>query len=313
MLDAFKDIFKSVSSRQRERRAANVNDLKTLAVMIGENELGISKYEIDVDYYAAALESERLSESDLRQREADLQVNVDYYKERERKSKLAVQVTALQDAAVAAEQVFRDADVEEGRRRREAAANFEKLEAAMRHALQLSDEAVGARSDLIAGAAVTDEERGLNAEFDAIQARITKLAFLVDPHACVMTGDLPDGDVYWSSIDGAPAKLASQVTQMLAKGNAKSSSVGYSPERRKELERTLAAADARVAEHRKELSKLEKQRGVIEAKLVKLILEKLKPENFTFVRAKPTRDDAAKRRALEFGFHGGTGVTTGRK
>jgi hypothetical protein len=297
-----RDLFTSIKQRRQGRNNARLADAQELAVLIGESELGNPKIEVDVDHFAAALEYEDLTETDLRD-------NIERYKTRVRKAKLAARINELKDAAVKAEEALRDEDLAEGQRRREAAVRLERLEAEMRHAIQLAGEAEAARSDLIAGAAVSGEERALSDELASINRQIAKIGVLVDPTPR-LNGDTEPGS-FVSSIHEAPARLARQMRQALEKDyDKKGGRVGYSAERRKELERTLAAAEKAVAEHRATLTKLEKQRAAIQAKLTKLAAAKLKPENFPFVRTAPCRDDAAKRRAFEFGLHAGTGVAT---
>ena len=74
------------------------------------------------------------------------------------------------------------------------------------------------------------------------------------------------------------------------------------PALRKQLLERIAAAEKAVADTERQLRRARKQRDTIQGKLEALAAEHLKPENFELVRARPTRDELAKRHAARFGF-----------
>ena len=102
----------------------------------------------------------------------------------------------------------------------------------------------------------------------------------------------------WARVDEFPALLAEQTRRALA-----DEAVGYSKERRAELESQLAAAERATKESKKKLTQLEKQRDAINKKFVEFAADKSNPENFRLIRSTPSRDEERKLLAREKGWY----------
>ncbi len=289
------ELFQKVTRRKQERKAAIVKDIRTLVRLLAESELGVSELDVDADWYADVLEAEGWTEGELR-------ANVDAYKQRVAQSKLAAQADTLRKAAATAEQAWRDADEAEGRRRQEAHTHLQQLELQMARAIEAAKRATAAKSDLIASAALSDEERELLDEQAKLNQRKAVILRALDPHAHIVDGRAFDA-VYWGHVNETPAVLLRQTKAALA-----DKKTGYSPERRKELESQLAAAERSVAAREKELAAVEKQAAAINEKLRKLADARLFPESFRLIRATPTRDELRKQHAQRIGVADGPAV-----
>lgn len=291
-------IFDRVLRRKREQNIVAAKDIRQLICLIGDSELGV-KVDIDEAHFADVMDSGGWSDEDLR-------VNRDkQYLPRVAKHKLAMQEEELQRKAQQAEQALLAEREAEGRRRQEAHRRDQQLELEMTRAINAANVAVAARSDLIAGAEVTDEERALSDVLAITNERIRTLQNALDPNARVLGANrAPIDNVIWANVSEHPAKLAAQTKVMLSNKN-----MSLSAGRRKQLESQLAAAETAIADRRKQLTITEKERNKINKRLAILNEEKLLPQSFRLVRAEPSADELRKRHALRMGVHSGTGVT----
>ena len=125
-MKAIESINNKLKQRRDLQRATVARDIREVVVLLGEEQLG-KKVDLDLDYFANIVEAEGLSDADLR-------ANVDNYKKRVSQAELAEQRPALQAAAAEAGQAYIEADIAEGRRRKEAHTHLRELE----HAEQLA-------------------------------------------------------------------------------------------------------------------------------------------------------------------------------
>lgn len=286
------DLFNRLRDRRQETRDAHLTEIHRAIIILAENGAG-KNGDLDLDYYASLIESEGLTEDDLR-------TNIDVYQQRVRWAELAPRVDALNKASVDALQVYNDHDLKLGRLIRDERKKLVQEERAAQRAQTQSEKALAAQGNLIADAEVTAEERALGAKQSELNAEIGKLIDATNPRLSSVDrmGRALNVGSDWASIQQFPALLAEQTRHALA-----DETVGYSKDRRAELKSQLAAAERAVAESEKKLTRLTKQAVEINKKQVKLNDAKLLPESFRLVRATPTRLDRQKRHAREMGFH----------
>jgi DNA repair exonuclease SbcCD ATPase subunit len=283
-------LFGQLQQRERDISKRNCNDIRSLVRLIGDDELGVASAEVDDDHYAALLDKAGFTFDDLR-------ANVDRYKKRHEQHELALQLDELKQKSTIAENAFRDADLAEGRRRRDALKRLQEMEESARRAQLNSEEAVFAHGELIAGGCVFEEERELNTRLAEIRAQIRKVEAALRP---VISDPVAVPGGTWANIDHYPAALVHQTKAAIAEADAEK--VACSPERRRQLGSQLTTATARVAERERELKQLTREREEINDQLAKFLPLKMLPENLQIVRAKPTADERRKQTAHKLGY-----------
>lgn len=282
-------IWERVRGRARENQLRQVADVRELIVLLARHEMGES-VEIDGDWAAELIEQAGLTEEDVRR-------NIDIVKGRYAKAKLAKDVDSASKAASDAEQAWRDADAEEGRRRQEAHRRLQVLESELNAAMTRSQSATMAHADLIAYAHTSDEELQLLEQQKVRNKKLREIEKKLNSRPPEVRPNLD------FTVAQHPAALLRQTERDLAEFADKTAYVNTSPERKAKLESRLAAAKKATADAAKEKKALEKELANIRRKLDALAEAKLAPENFTLVRAQLSADERRMKNARDMGFH----------
>jgi hypothetical protein len=281
------NLFTRLSGRRKEQQQQRARNLRQLVVLIAENENGKANID-DIDSYATLIEESGMSE-------ADLAATVARYKNRVTWSKTVAAAPKKKAARDIADRNHKLADEQEGIRRRKALEELQRMEEAARIARLQYEDTLGAESKLRDTASPAEIESELNAELSGINARIVAARIAVDPTAQPRANGGPQPGYLWSSIETHPGSLARQTKTALAQAYV-------NPKEKSRLQRQLAAAERAVAERTKELAAIEAEAEKINARLRDLAAEALKPESFSFVRIKETREEASRRLARELGW-----------
>lgn len=279
--------------RQTERSRARCTTLNQFAMLTAEEELGIATDVVfDHDELLELLDDEKLTI-------ADFEVNVEMAKNRIRWAKLSAQEETLKVESERLDAEWRSFDIAEATRHREALKELADMKMAADRASTDYIDAFTACQELLATAAPLDDGPELREQLAEVRRQILAIETKLNPR------DLPnDSGQYVSSVEDRPARLARQARTMLAEKNT-----GYTPERRKQIESWLAAAEREISRCDKELARLQKQCAAINAKQTVGPDDWKRPENFAIVRKRQSRDDMAKQQAQRMGWHGGPAAT----
>lgn len=290
------ELFQRIGRRKQEWRQNIHSGARGHIIGIARKELGLDPdieiNDIYLDHAASTFEAEGLTEADVR-------ATVDAIKQRFQWFQFAAKLDKLKTASEVAEKAARLHDEQEGLRRKAALATQVSLDEAARVAQLQFEDAIAARSNLLAGAMTSPAERELNTELAALNNQIVTLKNALDPN-----GPAAHSGALYGNINTTPALLLRQTREELA-----NTRVGYTAERRAEQARRLAAAEQAVAERTRELAEVQKQRAAVITRLQALNAAKLLPESFEFVRASPSLDDRMKQHGRRVGFTPESGIT----
>ena len=290
-------LFRRLSDRRQDKRDKTMSEVHRAIIILADDSAGRNGG-LDLDFYADLVEREGFTEADLRK-------NIEVYRQRCKWAKLAGQREALKKAAEQAERDFNDFDLAEGRRRLAAQKKLQALEHAVPIAVSLASKSLAAEGNLLAQAARTPEERALNEESGKLNETLGRLRRAVDAtysstdaigHSTNLAGD-------WASIQEFPALLCVQTRRKL-----KDEADVLSDDRKTQLKSQLLSAEGALADRSRELVVAERKAVEMKKKLLELNAAKMLPESFRIIRAKPTHDEDARRRAYELGYHGGSGI-----
>jgi hypothetical protein len=283
----FTELLSRLSRRQQEQKQSVVTDAKSLIITIARAELDGSDVPDEViEQYAEVLDSAGLTE-------ADIELNVDIYRRRVEAAQLAAKVEHLGRKAAEAEQAWIAADRAEAERHKAALHELDEMRTEMAKLLEQHGRALAARGDLLAQADRTDEEQQLSDQLIDLKRRAAELDEMlkVNPR-----------DVQLSSpvLDRHPVAYRENVVYEL--DQIKTGKRPATKEEREAVEARLAKADAVIAAKRAERDAIDKERAAINERLEALNRDKLKPESFELRKAKPSRDELAKRQAERLGY-----------
>jgi hypothetical protein len=282
------DAYQKLLGKKREWQVAIDGDVDDLVVDVALAELGLSKRgePFDLDHAAEILDASGLPEPEFRAR-------VDKYKHRLGLKERGALLPERQAKRAEADRRYRDADVEEASRHAAAMQKIDGLREAVRQAQLEVEDAIEALSDLQAGAAVLPEEHELVAQVAKFQKRVRELRAAVDPNQ-------PPPGLGSPMLPQNPAGLLRVSQRELSElGKA----AVEQPGRRTALKNTIQAATAAVEAARDELVGVEKEIAALQMRLAELAKRRLDPENFSLPRARPSRDQEAKRAAAAIGFY----------
>ena len=291
-------ILDRIFRRDQQATTADTDSLRGLIAAVAAAEDGTG----DVDEPAALelFEQHGLSADDV-------QATIAEYRRRVQLAETAADEEAARKRAAKADADFEAADLAEAKRHRAELAKLREMETLALHARKEAERASAARADLLAGAAPPPGEAELGDKLAAINAQIRACEIAIDanatPHVDGTGGQVItqfDGHV-WANCETHPAVLLRQAEAALTQEN-----VGHSKERKQQLEATVKRAKAAIADRKKELASLQKQRAELQAKLEKFVEVKLSPESFRIVRATTSADEQRKSYARKLGFDGPT-------
>ena len=270
-----KELFSKVSLRQREKAALRAADIRGVIVAIAEQELGITngKAKLDLDHAATLLEEEGLSEADLR-------ANVEQYKRRHRWAQDAAREAELEAEANRLRTAHAEASAAEIERRKKVLEELERMHTAARSAGAIATKATIAKAEL-EGSALLEVDEALNEQLAAVNSQIEKLRDGLRPNGT--PGVVIGGHDRWGSLLQEPGRLVTKTKAMLA-GK-------ITHEKRGQLESQLAAAESAVEQFKTDITRLEKQRAEIVAKMTPNPADLLDPKNFQLIRRQPSRDN----------------------
>jgi DNA repair exonuclease SbcCD ATPase subunit len=269
MKKQIENLFQRLTNRQRERSSKRINDIKQLVILISNSESGAAKVDIDLDCYAEVLSAENFSEADLR-------ANINRYKARVNWSRQASQLDELHSKAEQLADAVKQFDHEEFERHKRALTQLEQMRRELSTAESAAINASSALSELQASALRVDDSRELCERLSEVNSEIAELQAKLNPNQPANLGGNR-----WGSLAHTPAWLARQTRGVL---DDKKSPL--TPERRKQLESQLTAAERAVGQAEKELGQSQKRRDSINAKLSVRPEDSLRPENFSIVRSR---------------------------
>ncbi len=278
-------LFETIAGRRKQEQADVYKDIRSLAIAVGRDELGVGgAQKVDVDSAADALAASGMGEADFR-------VTVDLYKRRIAWAKLAKHRVALQKKSEQAERARIDADRAETARLKAAFRNLEALKVSADSAMAESSRAMAAEADLIGGAEVTAAEKALEPELRKLNDEAVRLQNKLRPTVSLPAG----GGTYM--IDINPAAMARDAREELADAASKQ----FPKDRTDRLRNTVEVAEAAVAQCERELAEIEKKRAAVNKKSAVFNTAKAKPESFRIVRAKASFDEQSKALAAKLG------------
>lgn len=216
--------------------------------------------------------------------------------QRDADAQLAGQLDRLDKECAAYEQAVFEFDRQETARRKAALAELEAKRAAFAQKMNERNGAMVARQRLLDTAFATQEERDLIAE----NAKVVKL--LADVNQQLNPNAVPSiaGAAYMASEH--PAAMLREARQKLQALKPKGVDE-HDDARRGRYQHTITVALAAVEKKQLERVDLEAQRDKIQARLLELSNDKLKPENFQILRRRETVDEKRKRVAKEQGWY----------
>jgi hypothetical protein len=289
-IESLESLFNRVTQREVEKRARRAKDFREFVILGVDSEDG-AQVNADPEWV-----EQMLADDQERPSIDEMKKTGERYRKRKSFAALLAKEPELnneRDQLAAAAEKF---DVDEAARHRAAMKKLQEMQDAAWRARLAAEETLTARNYLMDTAATTDEERALIEQQQTLGQQISTLQEKLDPGGDRVNG-YPAPSYFWGNVQDSPAKLEQQTRAMLA-----DKKVNYSKERRAELERCLSAAERATAECRRQLADLKAESGKINKRLLELAAEKLLPENFAIIRAKPNHDDRMKQHAGQFGY-----------
>lgn len=252
----------AIGVRKQKELDAKVLSLRSVIIQTAREELG-DKITDPISEAEAIRMIEAAGERN------DVPGTVALFKKRIALSAKVSQIDKLRDEAEAAGAALTTFNEQEAERLRIVREKRPALIEAGRLATQAYVAAVEAEATLLSTAAESAEERELAEQQTALSQTITRCKWLLSRNTA-----------------------ESHVVMVEQTRNAlRSAPKGFPQKQRTELETRLAFHERAVVDRTQELADAEKQIATIQAKLKKLSLEKLKPENFAMVqRRKPVSE-----------------------